>query len=139
MIIVYLSFVSYRQGRRQLTSSVSPFGALACTGTKLCKAADSFYAIYGRAQSGALRHRQPARSRASESIERARVQKWQDMPSQPPLEVVGPTQWYEVHTTVNRVFCVRVRERMSLTLSHSVMNGAMLYSKACRGMIAMCR
>ena len=53
MIIVYLSFVSYRQGRRQLTSSVSPFGALACTGTKLCKAADSFYAIYGRAQSGA--------------------------------------------------------------------------------------
>ena len=67
------------------------------------------------------------------------MQKWQDMPSQPPLEVVGPTQWYEVHTTVNRVFCVRVRERMSLTLSHSVMNGAMLYSKACRGMIAMCR
>ena len=37
MIIVYLSFVSYRQGRRQLTSSASPFGALACTGTKLCK------------------------------------------------------------------------------------------------------
>ena len=44
-----------------------------------------------------------------------------------------------VRGTHNRVFCVRVRERMSLTLSHSVMNGAMLYSKACRGMIAMCR
>ena len=70
----------------------------------------SLRTIYGKrgARSDAQNPATRAVPRASESTERACVQKWQDMPSQPPLEVVEPAQWHEVHTTN---CCVRVRAR----------------------------